>query len=228
MQRNTLDHLPEEARRTQEERSDQMRLRLIEATMHCIAQEGYVGTTVTRIVERSRASRGAFLHHFPTKASLIEATVEHFTRMLYRELGNTIASMIDAEDRLDVLLQSAFDRLVASTEFSLFQEMLTASRTDPELLALMKRLGVSFLDMLLTATQHYFEPRARSESPEDLMLLTQWVIRGMAADHHLMNRVDVLQRYFDVWVRLLRTQLKPRSGVKGPPPKPKFWDRGLG
>lgn len=228
MQRNTSPTDRQEARKTQEERTDLMRLRLIQATLDCIAQEGYAGTTVSRIVEQAGASRGAFVHHFATKAELIEATVVYLGRTLYVELGQAVAAMTEAEDRLEALLQSSFDTLMGSKVFAVFQEMLVASRTDAELLALMRRFGTSFLDTLLNATRHYFEPRAQGESPEDLMLLTQWLLRGMGGDEHLMVQPETLKRYFAVWLRVLRTHLKPRPGVKTPPPKPRFWDAGLG
>lgn len=205
-----------------------MRLRLIEATLDCIAQEGYTRTTVSHVIARAGASRGALLHHFPSKALLIEATVEHLTRRVYKQLGDTVASLMEADDRLDMLLGSSFDLLMGSRESAIFQELLTASRTDAELLVLMKRLGVSFLDILLKATRHYFERAPGSEKPEDLILLTQWVLRGMAGDAHLMEHPQKFKRYLSMWVTILRSHLQAKPGVNTLPPKPKFWEEGLG
>src|SRR4051812_46618887 len=64
-------------RRTQEERTATMRARLLQATVDCLIDHGYAGTTTTAVVARAGVSRGAILHHFPTKADLVAAGVEY-------------------------------------------------------------------------------------------------------------------------------------------------------
>jgi AcrR family transcriptional regulator len=65
------------ARRTQEERTSAMRHRLLEATIDCLVEYGYAGTSTTRVVERAGVTRGAQVHHFPTKAALVAAAIRH-------------------------------------------------------------------------------------------------------------------------------------------------------
>src|SRR5258705_10494928 len=67
-------------RRTQEQRSAATRARLLDATIACLDQLGYSRTTTTEIAERAGVSRGAQLHHFPTKAELVTTAVEHLFR----------------------------------------------------------------------------------------------------------------------------------------------------
>src|SRR5882672_9007518 len=64
-------------RRTQEERSATTRALLLDATLECLTELGYARTTTTEIAERGGVSRGAQLHHFPTKAELVTEAVEH-------------------------------------------------------------------------------------------------------------------------------------------------------
>ncbi|MGH8517858.1 MAG: TetR/AcrR family transcriptional regulator, partial [Panacagrimonas sp.] len=71
-------------RRTQTERSDAMRKRLIDATLQGLVQDGYAATTVSSIVRRAGVSRGAHLHHFPTKNALILEATEYLMRRAYR------------------------------------------------------------------------------------------------------------------------------------------------
>ena len=68
---------PKKQRRTQEERTAAMRERLLNATVECLYELGYAKTTTTAIVERAGVSRGAQLHHFPTKADLAIAHNAH-------------------------------------------------------------------------------------------------------------------------------------------------------
>ena len=60
-------------RRTQEQRSDAMRERIIQAVLTCLEKDGFAGTTVSRIINIAGVSRGAPLHHFSSKADMIAA-----------------------------------------------------------------------------------------------------------------------------------------------------------
>lgn len=63
--------------RTQEERSAATRAALLDATVACLVDYGYASLTTTRVVERAGVSRGAQVHHFPTKAQLVTEAVRH-------------------------------------------------------------------------------------------------------------------------------------------------------
>ena len=56
-----------------------MRARLLEATVELLVDKGYAGTSTTLVSERAGVSRGAQLHHFPTKQDLDVAAVQHVT-----------------------------------------------------------------------------------------------------------------------------------------------------
>src|SRR5438045_9398121 len=58
-------------RRTQAERTASTRAALLDATIDCLVEYGYAHLTTTRVVERAGVSRGAQVHHFPTKAELV-------------------------------------------------------------------------------------------------------------------------------------------------------------
>ena len=61
----------------QTERTRAMRQRLLEATVECLVELGWSGTTTTVVSQRAGVSRGAQLHHFPSKQDLVVAAVEH-------------------------------------------------------------------------------------------------------------------------------------------------------
>ena len=64
-----------------------MRARLLEATVECLVERGFSGTSTTIVSERAGVSRGAQLHHFPTKNDLVVAAVEHLTEVRGAELA---------------------------------------------------------------------------------------------------------------------------------------------
>jgi AcrR family transcriptional regulator len=64
-------------RRTQEERRSRTQARLLEATMECLVDLGWSGTSTTEVARRAGVSRGAQQHHYPTKMVLVAAALEH-------------------------------------------------------------------------------------------------------------------------------------------------------
>lgn len=59
------------------ERSASTRLRLVEATVQCLYEFGYHQTSTVTVTRHAKVSRGAMLHHFPSKADLMMATADH-------------------------------------------------------------------------------------------------------------------------------------------------------
>jgi len=118
---------------------------------------GWSGTTTTLIAARANVSRGAQLHHYPTKASLVLAAVTHLTERRAAEIlaeAETLRGQ-SPEGRIGRVV----DLLAASFTGPLFAaaiELWVAARTDPELRAAlvplearigrdMHRLAVSLL-----------------------------------------------------------------------------------
>jgi AcrR family transcriptional regulator len=64
-------------RRTNVERTSEMRLRLIRATIDILFENSYAAATTIEVAKRAKASRGAMLHHFPSRIDLLLATAEH-------------------------------------------------------------------------------------------------------------------------------------------------------
>jgi AcrR family transcriptional regulator len=120
-------------RRTQEERSAATREALMDATIECLVDYGYAGTTTTRVAQRAGLSRGAQMHHFQRKAPLVVAALLHLAERRRRELmeraerelvraGDTTAAGIE-------LLWSLF----SGPLFTAAIELWIAARTDAEL-----------------------------------------------------------------------------------------------
>jgi AcrR family transcriptional regulator len=59
----------------QAQKSAATRRQIINAAIDCLVKLGYARTTTTRIAEAAGLSRGAMLHHFPTKLDIVRAAV---------------------------------------------------------------------------------------------------------------------------------------------------------
>ncbi|MDE2363420.1 MAG: TetR family transcriptional regulator [Hyphomicrobiales bacterium] len=69
-------------RRTQAERTDASRRKLIAATIEVMRRRGYSGLTTAEVAEVAGLSRGALLHHFPSRHELVLATMRHMNDLV--------------------------------------------------------------------------------------------------------------------------------------------------
>ncbi|WBB78831.1 TetR/AcrR family transcriptional regulator [Micromonospora sp. WMMD882] len=118
----------------QQERSRATRARLLQATVDCLVERGWSGTTTTVVAARAGVSRGAQLHHYPTRAALVTAAVAHLTERRAAELRAEAEALPAGPRRLDRVV----DMLATAFTGPLFVaalELWVAARTDPELRA---------------------------------------------------------------------------------------------
>src|SRR3954451_22561836 len=113
----------------QEERTRAMRQRLLEATLQCLVERGWSGTSTTLVSERAGVSRGAQLHHFPTKADLVIAAVEHIATVRRDELARAAAALPPGRRRTREVLELLGEHFAADV-FAAALELWVAARTD--------------------------------------------------------------------------------------------------
>src|SRR5678815_1160845 len=77
---------PGRAPRTQQQRREETRRALLDAAVESLIEVGFARTTTLEVQRRADVSRGALLHHFPSKAELLVAAVDHLAEMRAREL----------------------------------------------------------------------------------------------------------------------------------------------
>src|SRR5256714_5404668 len=80
-------------RRTQAQRVAETRLKLLDATVECLAEVGYARMTTADVADRAGLSRGAQLYHFQSKAELVATAVEHLLDRLHTETMQAMAAL---------------------------------------------------------------------------------------------------------------------------------------
>nr|WP_134740804.1 TetR/AcrR family transcriptional regulator [Nocardioides sp. 503] len=110
-----------------------MRARLLQATVEVLVERGFGGTTTTLVSQRAGVSRGAQLHHFPTKNDLVVAAVEHLTEVRGAELAAAASRLPRGERRTRAVLTMLGDHFT-SPVFTAALELWVAARTDKTLL----------------------------------------------------------------------------------------------
>lgn len=119
-------------RRKPQVRSARTRERLLAAAVDCLRERGYAGVTVAEIAERAGVSRGAQIHHFPTKADLITAAVAHYYTLRARRIADRVRANANPADPVG----AAIDALWAVTRDPaevVAPDLEIAARTDTEL-----------------------------------------------------------------------------------------------
>jgi AcrR family transcriptional regulator len=127
---------PAAARTPRQDRSRETQRRLMEATVTCLVERGWSGTTTTLVAERAGVSRGAQLHHYPTKSALVTSAVVHLAERRAAEIRGEAPALegLPLPRRVDRVL----DLLAAAFTGPLFVaalELWLAARTDDDLRA---------------------------------------------------------------------------------------------
>lgn len=122
-------------RRTQEERSATTRAALLDATIDCLVEYGYAHLTTTRVVERAGVSRGAQVHHFPTKAELVSEAVRHLAGKRIEEFLQTMPRLPRSEEKRVSRILDLIWEVHNGPLFEAAIELWVAARTDAELRA---------------------------------------------------------------------------------------------
>lgn len=125
--------MADEGRRVQE-RGLATRAALLDAALECLVEQGYAATTTIEVARRAGVSRGAQLHHFPTKARLLAAAVDHLFERRHAEFRQAFADAEPGADRLDTAIDLLWGMFRGPT-FVAWLELWVASRHDPDLRA---------------------------------------------------------------------------------------------
>ncbi|WP_326600365.1 TetR/AcrR family transcriptional regulator [Streptomyces sp. NBC_01803] len=143
------------ARRTQDERRSRTRARLLDATMDCLADLGWAGTTTTEVARRAGVSRGAQQHHYPTRMALVAAALEHLLaaqRLAYEAAFTELPpERHNVEGALDLLWE-----VFRSRPARALLELAMAARTDEELRGLCLDLNERILATILATFERLF------------------------------------------------------------------------
>lgn len=148
----------ERPRRTQQERRDGTRRLLLEATVSALVDLGYSDATTLEVERRAGVSRGARLHHFPTKAALLAGAVDH----LYNQLSDHYDHAFGGGDAAlsDQLRFRSGLRLLWSIykqrDYIAALELQMAARTDAELRACLRSVAERHRDLAIAAASRYF------------------------------------------------------------------------
>jgi AcrR family transcriptional regulator len=187
-------------RRTQGERTAATRAKLLDATIECLHEIGYGGTTTTEVAKRAGVSRGAQLHHFPTRAELVTTAVEHLFERRHREFLDAFHKLPPETDRV----QGAVDLLwsvVSGPTFYAWLELIVAARTDAELQSSVTAMAERFIQTV-RETFHQLFPDGGGPYFDIAPTFALGLMQGLAVEQMLVKDEKRIARTLEM-VKLL-------------------------
>ena len=163
-------------------------------------------STTTVVSERAGVSRGAQLHHFPSKQALVVAAVEHLTERRRDEM-RIMASELPARGRTRKVLEILSTHFTSSVFFAAL-ELWVAARTDAAL-----RESVGPLERRVGRETHAYalELLGVDESRGDNRALVQAtldLLRGLGLAASLSDDSKRRGAVLDAWAIVLDDSLE--------------------
>lgn len=160
-----------------------MRGRLLQATVDCLVDYGYAGTTTAAVVKRAGVSRGAILHHFPTKADLVATAVEYVLDRRNESFKVTFASLPRDDGLMDAVLGALWQEVNGPT-FHAWLELIVASRTDAVLKKKVNAIAGKWTESVDSTFREIFGLPRTPDRPAFALapLVTMTMMEGLAVE----------------------------------------------
>ena len=197
--------------RPNRERSAETKRKLLDATIEALVELGWAGTSTTEVVRRAGVSRGAQVHHYPTKQELVLAAVEHLLLRRVEEFEQAFTGLA-AERRtpasaLELLWQNCF-----GANFEAWLELAVAARTDPLLHGRLVEVEKVFWGAALDSFRSLFPQAAADEQLANVGLrLTFAVLDGLAVGRLAGVEPDELDQVLDAFASITAPYMTPQE-----------------
>jgi AcrR family transcriptional regulator len=182
-----------------------MRARLLEATVEVVLERGFANTTTTLVSERAGVSRGAQLHHFPTKNELVVAAVAHVMERRAVDLRAAVADQQGASTR--EVLRMLGDYFV-SPSFKVALDLWVAARTDPDLHAAVAPLERHLGREAHRLTVDLLGADESRPGVRELIQATLDLCRGLGLADTLSDDARRRSHILDEWAKVLDKEIR--------------------
>lgn len=196
------------------------RTRLLDAAERLVIDRGFAATSVEQVIAASGSSKGAFFHHFATKADLAHALVERYVAADLEHLRRALASTADVADPGERLLaflrvfEDEADELMSAQSSCLYVAALTEQQLITE--GAGPAIDAAVVGWRDAVVELLSEARGDAAgmpdgSPADLAALADHVFvtfegtfllaRATADPTHMRRQLGVLRLLVEAWLR---------------------------
>jgi AcrR family transcriptional regulator len=199
-------------RRTQEERTASTRGKLISAAIDCLARMGFADSTTAAIAEAAGTSRGAMLHHFPSKDELLIAVVEDVLDDSLSDYGKQLMAIPDPRERLLATPELAWKGIL-TLGYMAWLEIWLGTRANA-ILAEQFRAAYERVNNRAAAAMRQLAKDAGVtdlQRIENIRVLFVGAMRGLAIEGVIAGRVDHLEPAVAEMRRLFEQAMPPAT-----------------
>lgn len=196
------------ARATQREATRQ---RILDAAVDSLIEHGSAATTTVQVQHRAEVSRGALLHHFPSHAEMLAATVEALVQRNEESVRRALADMpadLDPIDRATRALAGAFTQPAYLAEL----ELWAVARTDPTLRTSLRAAERRARRDFERVVGELFAPLRDRPAYAAVVALSTEFLRGLALAGVLRDDTRRQASLLNDWAWAVRVLLARKSG----------------
>jgi len=201
-------------RRTQAERSEETRTRILKAAANLIRTRGYARFRTAEVAEEAGLSRGAQLHHFPTKDSLVVATLEYVFEQAQALSRRRASAVNKPRDLIEAVIEDARE-FFFSEHFMVAIDIVLSTSTDQSVRKQILDISRKARRPVETAwTGALAASGVPGQLASDIVALTLSLVRGMALRTLWDNDPKWFDDLFSLWRQMIKVFLsdrKPRS-----------------
>ncbi len=184
----------------QAQKSAMTRDRILDATINCFINLGYTHVTTAKVASTAGVSRGAMLHHFPSKTELIQAAVEYLHGKLLEDYTARVHAIPKAKKgkaRRRAGLDAYWEYLVGDLA-TIYHELCVAGRTDPELQSILRSSSSRFAEHVHKTNSVLFEEwNDRGDRYLLAMDVVRFMMEGMALGQLTVDRKQRIPKLLD-------------------------------
>jgi AcrR family transcriptional regulator len=198
-------------RRSQAERSEQTRTRILKAAAQLIRERGYARFRTADVATAAGLSRGAQLHHFPTKDALVVATLAYVFEQAQVLSRRRAAAVNRPRNLIEAVIEDARE-FFFSEHFKVAIDIVLSTSTDQSVRKQILELSRRARRPVETA---WTEALASSGVPgrlaADIVALTLSIVRGLAIRTLWDNDPQWFDKLFGVWREMIKIFLASRE-----------------
>ncbi|MEY9437348.1 TetR/AcrR family transcriptional regulator [Bradyrhizobium elkanii] len=196
-------------RRTQAERSETTRKQLMEAAVKLIRRNGLGGLRTIEVADLAGVSRGALMHHFPSKHELVVAVLAYVNEVTFTQsMRRAQSARHDGGDPIDGIIKDAQDFFFGDYFFielavAMSDDSTRQLRRETHQFARQTRFSIeaTWLDTLISSG-------IPEQLAKDVLALTLSVVRGFSVRMLIEKDPDRFSRLLGVWRTIVRQHIE--------------------
>lgn len=181
--------------------------RILDAAVLSLIEQGAARTTTLEVQRKAGVSRGALLHHFPTHAELLAATVHDLVRRNEQSVFATAEKLRNAPNPLERAIR-ALALMMAEPAFMAELELWALARTDSSLREALLKAERDARKESERVLRTLFAPVADRPGHDAVIAMTTDFLRGHVLSGVLRRSPVRRQQMISHWVRATQILLE--------------------